>query len=268
MSAVIEEQAGVPLPDLCIVTAVNDDQVLAANLLRSPILAGARAPIVTYRDQPSASIAYNRGIAETESEYVAFVHQDVYLPLSFEENLLRSIRQIEKTDPDWAVLGSIGATASGATVGHVWSSGSGREFGYRLETPVEVVTLDEVVVVVRRASQCLFDECLPSFHLYATDIVRAALAAGKRSYVGELPVVHNSRTLTSLGGGFTAAYRYMRRKWRHVLPLQTLVVPVTTSPLPLARARMRIRVSRQRRLARAWPNTTDPRDIAQRLNYE
>ena len=89
--------------NLSIVAAVNNDEILARNLMRSPILESDRVKLHTYYNQPSASQAYNRGLAETNSEYIAFVHQDVYLPGSWLVNLHTAISELDRIDQDWAI---------------------------------------------------------------------------------------------------------------------------------------------------------------------
>lgn len=248
--------------DLSIVAAVNDDEVLERNLLQSPIVKSGRSELKAYREQPSASVAYNKGLMEVDTDYVAFVHQDVYLPDSWEENLLAAIEYLNVNDPDWAVLGVFGLTPESEVVGRVWSSGIGKTIGEPPAKPTKVVTVDELVIILRKGAGCLFDEGLPSFHLYGTDIVQIATSNGHASYVANLPVVHNSRPVLGLSGGYSDSYRYMQRKWKTQLPMKTLIVPITTYGIPLLRKKISLWRGKSERLQRAVSNNTDPREIA------
>jgi len=255
-------------PEISIVVAVNDEAVLSRNLLQSPAIVAGQATLHTFYNQPSASRAYNLGIRQTTSALVAFVHQDVYLPQSWIENLRLACQQLSASDPDWAVIGAFGVQPNGLHAGTVWSSGLGRSLGSKLEVPVPVASVDELAIIIRRDSKCIFDDELPSFHLYGTDIVQIARSKGRTSYVAHLPVIHNSRPIRGLGGGFAIAHKYMRRKWSRNLPVPTLTVPLTVSPFPLWRARLRLFLSRRARAARATPSTTSPQIIAKKLHYE
>jgi hypothetical protein len=254
-------------PGLAVVAAVNDEAVLARNLAASALIAGDRARFVPIRGAPSASAAYNRGLDATEAPIVIFAHQDVWLPPGWEAGLRAALATLDRVDPRWAALGVFGATATGERVGRVWSSGLGRCVGAEVAEPVPVVSLDELVIVLRRAAGLRFDEGLPHFHLYGTDIVQTARAAGRACYVATLPVIHNSRYVPTLSGGFAAAYGYMRRKWRAALPIATPVVRVTATGFDLARVNFRLWRTRARRAAAAADPTTDPRAIAARCGW-
>jgi len=255
-------------PSFAIVAAVNDEIVLKRNLAHSPMVVSGTAPLLTYRNQPSAAIAYNQGLSDTQSDYVIFAHQDVYLPKTWTQKLTKTINHLNKHDPDWAVLGAFGLNQSGRPVGRLWSSGSGREMGEPLSEPVPVVTMDELVIVLRRASTISFDKNLPNFHLYGTDIVLSAQANGRTSYAADLPVVHNSTPVLSLWGGYEKSYRYMQKKWGDKLPLETLIVPVEQNISRLRIAQFKLFLSRKKRLDRRVPNSTDPVSLARKLGYE
>lgn len=211
----------------CCVAAVNDDDILDSNLALSPAIARNPTRLVTFRDQPSASRAYNKGLRTTDARIYIFVHQDVYLPTGWEDQLQRQINQLDEQDPSWAVAGVYGVGKDGHHVGRVWSSGIGKELGAPLAAPVQVQSLDELLIILRGSSGLRFDDQLPSFHLYGTDIVQSAIAAGHSAYVIHSPVVHNSRSVRTLKGGYMEAYNYMRLKWRARLPIATPVTTIT-----------------------------------------
>jgi len=67
-------------------------------------------------------------------------------------------------------------------------------------------------------------------------------------------------------GGYAKAYKYMRKKWWDLLPVPTLVAPITHSPFPLLRSQMRrlkIRLLRPKDQP-----VLDPVTIARELAYE
>jgi hypothetical protein len=202
-----------------VIAAVNDEAVLRANLLRSPLLS---RPGVVFRPQRgfgSASLAFRHAMEGGVAPTLVFVHQDVYLPRGWEQCLRGQIARVEAVDPRWAVLGLYGVGVSGMQAGCLWSSGAQSLFGAPFDVPVAAQSLDEVLIVMRRASGVRFDAALPGFHLYATDLVQTARAAGLGAWVICAPVVHNSRPLPFLGADYFRAYRYMARKWRGRLPI-------------------------------------------------
>lgn len=252
-----------------VVAAVNDEQILAENLAMSPLFCEGISlwPMKAFS---SAGEAYNAGIDAGHSDVLVFAHQDVYLPRPWLQQLLSGIQAVEVIDPGWAVIGVYGVGRDGKHVGHCWSSGLNRELGFEFGPPQRVVSIDELVIVLRRSSGLRFDEGLPGFHLYGTDIVQAALAKGFGAYVIHAPVVHNSRRVKTLLGAYAKAYRYMRRKWHSTLPIPTTVVPVTRFGYPLIRAALR-RVVRNRlngRQAPVSPAKVSGPVVARQLGYE
>lgn len=218
--------------------ASHSDAILQANLARSPLL--AHVPLQVERDAPSAAIAYNRALAATSAPVVVFAHHDVYLPPGWDGLLAARLAELP---PDWALFGSFGIGLDGAHVGPVWSSSLGMIVGRVPTSPVPVQSFDELLIVLRRDSGLRFDEALPGWHMYGTDIVQAARAAGHGAYAGALPCIHNDRYHGSLGADFDAAYRFMQRKWAAKLPLRTPITKISRSGLHLMRDRWRNRQS-------------------------
>jgi len=253
-----------------VVAAVNDEAILASNLLRSPMLAREDVRFHARRSFRSASRAYDDALTDCRSDLVVFAHQDVYLPMGWEQRLRAQVALLERHDPDWGVLGVYGVTAEGRQVGLVWSSGLGRVFGEPFDEPVPVRSIDEVVIVLRRDSGLMFDPKLPGFHLYGTDLVQTALNRGLKAYAVCAPVVHNSRPAPFLGEDYFAAYRYVSAKWRDHLPIFDNVAPVV-APGP------RFLALRARHKLAEWRvGTSRPRvdrgldcvDIARELEFE
>ena len=258
--------------DWCCIAAVNNEAVLAGNLAASPALARCPDRLLVLRDQPNAGIAYNRGLDQTRAEICVFAHQDVYLPEGWEDRLATGIQQAEAEDPDWAVLGVYGVRPCGNHAGRVWDTGLNREFHPPSATPVPVASLDELLIVLRRSSQLRFDESMPSFHLFGTDIVQQALEAGHGAYAIEAPVVHNSIVVVSLSGAFARSFHYVRRKWRHRLPIKTTVTKITPLGMKfrwrnLKKFRWPSEVNRIRAESEARTRR-NPAEIAKTLGYE
>jgi hypothetical protein len=256
---------------LDLIAAVNDDAILAANLDRSPLLGRPGVTMHLRRGFPSATLAYRDAMRDCHSDTLVFAHQDVYLPAAWEDQLMGSIAQLERADPQWAVLGVYGVRPGGAQVGCVWSSGLDAMFGAAFDAPVAVHSIDEVLIVLKRSSGVEFDAGLPGFHLYATDLVQTALSLGRQAYVIFAPVVHNSRPSLYLGPDYFEAYRHVARKWKHRLPIRGHVADIVAPGLPYLRMRLRHRLGelRYRHLDRgALARQYDCVTLARRLGFE
>jgi len=253
---------------ICVVAPVNDDAILKRDLLRSPPI-GDGLPLSVMRGYRSAASAYNVALNQVSADVAVLVHQDVYLPSGWAELVRQRIAELDQVDPDWAVVGLFGATASGEHVGRIWCGAAKRELGSKLSSPQPVVSIDEVVIILRLSAGLRFDEQLPGFHLYGTDIAQIALAQQRGVYVIDAPVVHNTKKPGSLRGSYFKAFRYMARKWRKRLPIPTVVVSLTRWG-----ARMYIRelkVFKNHLLQMEENNDTekpDPANIAKQFGYE
>ncbi len=253
-------------PKLAIAAAVNDHATLAQCLARSPDIVAGALTLKTYEGFATAGTAYNKALDESDAEYLLFAHQDVYLPDGFARRMIAALDQLSAIAPDWAVAGVIGAD-QGEVVGKVWCSGNNRVIGDGQNLPTRANTLDELIIIIRRSSGLRFDEALPSFHLYAADVILTASAAGQTTWVVDVPVVHHSRPVVNLGGGYKEAWHYMRRKWRANLPIENLVCAITASPMTLWEKDLRLRIRHRGRSARAEA-VGDPVEIAKSLGFE
>jgi hypothetical protein len=254
---------------LAIIAAVNDEQVLAANLAASPCIASGEVRLDCRRGARSISQAYQQALDDASEDWLVFVHQDVYLPANWLQTLHHAVASVEAKDKDWAVIGAFGIGAEGgAYAGKLWSTGLKREVAGTAELPCETTSLDEVLFVLRKRSGLRFDTGLPDFHLYGTDIVMMGRREGLKSYVADLPLIHNSRPVTSLGGGYAKAYRYMQVKWRSQLPVKTTVTSITRAGLQYYWRRSKIWWRWRRVRNRPGQSTLDARSIARDLGYE
>ncbi len=237
---------GLSASDFCVIAAVDNDDILERCLARSPDIDSGRLSITTIRGAANMAEAYNRGLEQTDVKICVFAHQDVYLPAGWLDRAVVTLEALDRAAPDWMVAGPYGVQANGNHAGRVWDVTLACELGEAGFQRAPVGSLDELVLVLRREPGFQFDSQLPHFHLYGTDLVQSALAMGRSAWAVELPVVHNNRPIVSLGGGYLAAYRYARRKWRSKLPIHTSIGVLSYNPLPLWRARWRRRKVKSR----------------------
>lgn len=259
--------------NFALIAAVNDETILSSCLAASPDVAAGRLSITAMRGARNMAEAYNGGLAQVRGEspgrqpgkplIVLFAHQDVYLPAGWLDLAKERLADLSCAQPGWMVAGPYGVRADGTHVGLVWDGGLGRELGARGFGYAPIVSLDELLLIVRDEEGFGFDPELPHFHLYGTDLVQGALTAGRGAFAVELPLVHNSQRVDSLSGGYTLAYRYARDKWRARLPIPTTICDLSANPLPLLRAKWRVRkvAPRTGKLAH------DAADLARRAGY-
>lgn len=266
-----EQTANALASQICIVVAVNDDAALAHNLMQSDLVARHGVPVHFERGASSASVAYNRGIDGTDAPLIIFVHQDVYLPSRWLDDLARALDAVSRLDPNWGLLAPFGVSRDLAKHrGEVWTTSLSRRVGDPVDPdhPISAQSFDELAFVMRRVAGLRFDEGLPLFHLYGTDIVQTAWAAGVGAYIAHLPTVHNDGFHGKLGADFTAGYTYVRRKWWAQLPLRTPVVRIRWHGLDLPLYRLRAARSMAGRRAMAGDTDADPRGISARCGWD
>lgn len=253
------------IEDFAIAAAVNNHEILEGCLKRSPDLVSGALQLKIYEGYSSAGEALNAGIDGCSEPIIILAHQDVYLPKGWLQRLMVQIDVLESFDPNWGVLGLYGRTPEGEEIGIVWSSGLGRVLGSSGFRPAQAETVDELVLIIRRASGLRFDEGLPGFHFYGTDIVMQGRENKTPAYVVDAPAIHNGKSVRSLGGIYAKAYRYMQRKWRRHLPIKNLNSDIVWHPVTLWRAQY-AGVKRHRR--NADRPARDSVEIAKALNFE
>lgn len=228
-----------------VVVAVNNHEVLAGNLLRSPELQpGTPLRLMLRENFPSAAAAYNTALDTATTDLIVFAHQDVYFPAGWFSTLRASVAQLDHHQVPWGVLGSFGASRHvWGGLGTVYTTGLGFH-GNPIAEAHPAETLDEIVLVVRRSSGLRFDPELPGFHLYGTDLCMQARARGLGVYAVPGMCVHNTNQLLTLPDAYHDAYRFVKRKWVRHLPIYTPCITISRFDGPIRWRRLRQRVDR------------------------
>jgi len=209
------------------VIATNRRDVLEQNFLISPCL---RSPhnhqILIQEGFASASRAYNDAIDKSANDLIVFIHQDVILPETWLADLERALSFLEANDPQWGVIGCYGETLHDHGRGYVYSSGLGI-VGKPFDRPARIQTLDEIVLIIKKSSGLRFDDTLPHFHMYGTDICMRAARAGRKCYAISAFCIHNTQMYPGLPKEFYESCRHVKQVWKDYLPIQTTCVRVT-----------------------------------------
>jgi Glycosyltransferase like family len=209
-----------------VISATNNEELLKSCLLSSPDV-GEASEVILQKGYASAAAAYNQAIDKAQTDLLVFVHQDVYLPQGWLPSLRKSLDLLSKVDPDWGVIGVYGVNEScDGGSGFLYCAETGR-IGKFFEGFREVKSLDEVVLIIRKSSHLRFDEQLPGFHLYGTDLCLQARQRQMKSYVVPAFCIHNTSGYRILPLQFWRCYFYLRRKWRSQLPFATSCTRIT-----------------------------------------
>jgi hypothetical protein len=215
-----------------VISAVNNESVLRSCLLSSPEI-GSASEVILQTGFHSAAEAYNAGIEKATSDVLVLVHQDVYLPKGWIDRVQDALEAIAANDPQWAVAGVWGGKQAREFTGHLYCAGLMRVLGKPIAQPVEVTSLDEVLLVLRKSSGLRFDNRLKGFHMYGTDICLEAKARGLKSYAISAFCVHNTNGYGMLPLDFWKSYFFLRRKWKTELPIATSCTKITFGCWPM-----------------------------------
>jgi hypothetical protein len=228
-----------PLGRITFVVAVRSrGEVLENNLLASPCFRVSNDhQILVQENFRSAAKAYNDAIDKSVNDLIVFCHQDIFLPESWLPDLRHALACLETDDPGWGVLGSYGETRDDNGRGYVYSSGIGI-MGKPFEHPAPIQTLDEIVLILRKSSGLRFDESLPHFHLYGTDICLRAAKRGMKSYAISAFCIHNTCQNLVLAPEFYECCRHIKKVWKDSLPIRATCMTITRFNLPLYRKRI------------------------------
>jgi glycosyltransferase involved in cell wall biosynthesis len=251
------------------VIAVNNREVFERNFMASPCLQNrADDQILVQENFHSATKAYNNAIDRAENDLIVFCHQDILLPNPWLSQLDSALQYLEVNDPQWGVLGTYGKTKDGRGWGHVYSSGRD-VIGEPLERPVVIQTLDEIVLILRKSSGLRFDDSLPHFHFYGTDICLRAASKGMKSYAVSAFCIHNTHQTLVLPEEFYACCRHIKRVWKSCLPIQTTCLRITRFNFPEYRRKVgEFKLRHIRRQEYGGTRMPDPLPLLERFASE
>ncbi len=197
------------------VVATHNKQVLIDNLLKSKIIQKyGYQEMMGFKNIPEA---LNLPTRVTPGVVMCYVHHDVFLPDTFEEELAKAIALLPD---DWGVIGVAGVKlVDGKKYNCGYISDRGNIWGKPFTHPIEVQTLDELLLITKGDLQ--FDEQFP-FDFYGADICMQAQAQGKKCYAINAFVHHNSsRKVGGRTDAFYVAEAKFREKWKAQLPIVT-----------------------------------------------
>ena len=188
----------------------RDDSCL---LMTSPCIKNGDVPLVFISGTRNVCSAYNYGWDLLKTKYVAFTHTDVYLPDGWEYQVLDQIKKVDAFDMYWGAIGPAGVMCRGdgkkLFSGHIQDRDLLR---YTEGLPIEVYSLDEVMVIMRRSAMYVWDEKMPTYHLAATELCMRLRESGHRSYAIDAPIRHESKLSLVVPSEFDRSVGYLVAK--------------------------------------------------------
>lgn len=189
----------------CLVTRWKDYEVVRAAFERQGFDASNSEFLVCDNSSGNSFDAYQatrRFLREAQGRYVVIAHQDA-CPLEHSSKLIGRLMELEKTDPEWGVVGNAGVNRrTWLRLAGALQMPEGAEIS--LDLPfAKVDVVDENVLIVRNGSGVTVSSDLRGFHLYGFDICSVAARLGMSSYVVDYRWYHGSYG-TIAGDFFTA----------------------------------------------------------------
>ena len=133
----------------------------------------------------------NKFLSNSQAKYTIICHQDIRLEFDDIEKLNNCIKEIEKKDPNWAVLGNVGGSSDLFKL-HCRITDP---YGSNKNTssfPIQVNSLDENFLLVKNGLNIGLSRDLKGFHFYGTDICLQANLRGYSAYVIDFHLRHLS----------------------------------------------------------------------------
>jgi len=235
------------------VVAVNDWAELRYNLQSSQVWNSKRHEFLlvdNFKNESYVNISelYNDALHGASCDLIFFVHQDVFFPDEWEEQIASALLDIEKRDPRWGVIGAVGTGFDGHLRG-AWSDPRGTFRRGQLPNPVQ--SLDELWLGMRRSRGLLFDTALPGFHCYGMDLCLTARKRGFNSYALDAPCHHKyrdsvgrrienvaqsakivARSAPKWQADFGRCSSYVGQKWRSYMPFASTSFRWTADTCP------------------------------------
>lgn len=202
---------------LSIVVVYNNKDTLARTLLRSLSCQTADYDLIlvdnTKGQYKSAAEALNYGGMQAKGKYILFAHQDVEL---VSHKWLEDTEKILDTLPKLGIAGSIGMIPEGKNfadhiVGYV-SGNIGQIHGKPFDKPVEVQTLDELLLIIPQEvfRKVQFDaELFDNWHTYGCDYCLTIQEYGFKVYAIPAYVCHRHKAVSEATKRLL--YKYQRR---------------------------------------------------------
>lgn len=158
-----------------------------------------------------------------QGKYIILCHQDILLKYDNLQNLEEKIAEMDRIDPDWALLGNAGYRDFNRVALRITDPyGESRNFG---PFPGQVKSLDENFILVKRSANLAISHDMSGFHLYGTDLCIIAAMLGYNAYVIDFHLFHRSGG--TCGTNFYDVKKQLIEKYQRVLSSKYIRTPCT-----------------------------------------
>lgn len=132
----------------------------------------------------------NKFLNTATGKYIILCHQDILLNFDNLEVLNQRIAEMDKIDPNWAILGNAGYGDFNTKLYRITDPwGENQKMG---DLPAKAKSLDENFLVIKNEANLSLSHNLQGFHLYATDLCIIASILGWNTYVIDFHLYHKS----------------------------------------------------------------------------
>ena len=152
----------------------------------------------------------NHLLNRAQGETVILCHQDI-IAMDGPNRLRDVIKELNKTDPQWAVFGNAGISEEKSAYFYINEQSNLNLLNER-QLPQKILSLDENLLVIRQDTRLSFSSDLRGFHTYGTDLVTQAGLRGFNAYVADFRVEHQGPGL--LDSNFFSACDAFEEKYR------------------------------------------------------
>ena len=164
---------------------------------------------------PSQSSAYIEGERLAKNNTLVFVHQDLVLSKKWRLDLAKRIDEVNKKDPKWGVIGTVGFYIDKDGNFNITGHGESRYWKYSTEVdtlPLKVHWLDNQAFVKRKGI-LVFDSKIPKFHGTVEDLCESARSKGRGVWAVNLYTKHHSLETNRLANDAWECAHYLVKKW-------------------------------------------------------
>ncbi|TCD12751.1 hypothetical protein EZ449_01525 [Pedobacter frigidisoli] len=149
----------------------------------------------------------NQFLQQAKGKYIILCHQDIIIHDHDREHLDAKIAEIERNDPNWAILANAGG------INFKWiatnlTQGSGNRIKEK-RLPLRTKTVDENLMIVKNGANLALSHDLSGFHLYGPDLCLIADILGYNSYIIDFNIIHKS------DGNPDASFKKLRKEYIH-----------------------------------------------------
>ncbi len=169
--------------------------------------------------------AYSGGnlfISKARGKYIIICHQDVEI-LDTRDKLESCLDELNKIDNTWAICGNAGAVAPNYVVYHI--AYPDNKLMSKGRFPIQVKSLDENFLLIRKEAMLSFSNDLKGFHMYGADICLQANTKGNTAYVIAFKLLHKSRGKPDQS--FDISKKALQKKYSHQIRPRWIQTTIT-----------------------------------------